>query len=200
MKVHSVLVAQQSSALKSLVNEAMQEARTGIAVWEDVDEETFARFARYMNSEDYAISVSPQGTSDEADLEHEPPLMSKGYAQQFPVEPVAKTFRKIPPGGQCSYGVGFDDLQHDFVPRFIFQETYPDFLEDFKAIFMGHARLYVLADKCDITRLKCLVLSKLHAILQAFTRYTGKIGEGRDVSGIIELLRYAYDNTAVGTI
>ena len=40
--------------------------------------------------------------------------------------------------------------------------------DDYTPNLLGHARLYVLADKYDIESLKALVLHKLHDTLQIF--------------------------------
>lgn len=61
--------------------------------------------------------------------------------------------------------------------------------EDYTPIFLGHAQLYVLAEKWDIKPLKALVLSKLHAILYEYKPYKARYGD------IIKLIRYTYKHT-----
>ncbi len=61
--------------------------------------------------------------------------------------------------------------------------------EDYTPIFLGHAQLYVLAEKWDVKPLKALVLSKLHAILYEYKPYEARY---RD---IIKLIRYTYKHT-----
>lgn len=46
--IYTALMAGQSPALESLVNRPMEEASGRILVFEDVEEETFARFARFI--------------------------------------------------------------------------------------------------------------------------------------------------------
>ncbi|KAJ5551686.1 hypothetical protein N7535_000370 [Penicillium sp. DV-2018c] len=61
--------------------------------------------------------------------------------------------------------------------------------EDFTPVFLEQARLYVLADKYCIDSLCELVVTKLHQTLKSFRLYdTG-------VNGIIELVRFVYNNT-----
>ena len=61
--------------------------------------------------------------------------------------------------------------------------------DDFNPVFLGQARLYILADKYCIESLRHLVLSKLHETLTNFKLYdTG-------VSGLVEFVRFVYLNT-----
>jgi hypothetical protein len=60
--------------------------------------------------------------------------------------------------------------------------------EDYTPVLLGHAQLYVFADKWGITNLKILALHKLHKTLTTFTLYEAR---RRD---IVELLRYSYSN------
>ena len=60
--------------------------------------------------------------------------------------------------------------------------------QDFTPVFLGHADLYVFADKWGVTDLKMLTLTKIRSTLNTFTLYEAR---RRDV---VELLRFAYDN------
>jgi hypothetical protein len=60
--------------------------------------------------------------------------------------------------------------------------------EDYTPVFLGHARLYVFAEKWGIDALKTLTLSKLHKTLAAFKIYEARRGD------IVELVRFAYSN------
>jgi len=53
LTVHTALVAEQSLALRALVSGFLEEAQTGSATWEEVDEDTFARFAQFAYTGDY---------------------------------------------------------------------------------------------------------------------------------------------------
>lgn len=66
--------------------------------------------------------------------------------------------------------------------------------EDYTEVFLCHARLYVFADVYDIPPLRNLSLHKLQRTLARFTLYDERVGD------IIELLRYAYSNTAERTV
>lgn len=61
--------------------------------------------------------------------------------------------------------------------------------QNFTPVFLGHARLYVFAEKYDIPALQTLALYKLHRTLCIFTLYAARYGD------IVELARYVYANT-----
>ncbi|KAN0080907.1 hypothetical protein V8E54_004111 [Elaphomyces granulatus] len=61
--------------------------------------------------------------------------------------------------------------------------------QDFTPVLVGHAQLYVLADKYDVRELKSLVLHKLYTTLEKFTLCEARIAD------VMELVRFAYDNT-----
>lgn len=61
--------------------------------------------------------------------------------------------------------------------------------EDYKDVFLSHARLYVFAEKYDISPLKMLSLSKLHKTLSVFTLWKERVED------IVALIRYSYANT-----
>ena len=62
--------------------------------------------------------------------------------------------------------------------------------EEYTPVFLCHASLYVFGDKYDIEPLRELALSKLHDCLCKFTIYRERVGD------VVELVRYAYSNTA----
>ncbi|CZR51297.1 uncharacterized protein PAC_01172 [Phialocephala subalpina] len=60
--------------------------------------------------------------------------------------------------------------------------------EDYTTVFLGHAQLYVFAEKWGIKSLKTLALFKLHKTLTTFTLYAARRPD------IVELLRYTFSN------
>ena len=62
--------------------------------------------------------------------------------------------------------------------------------EIYTPVFLGHASLYVFADKWGMEPFKAVVLYKLHKTLCTYTRYEARYGD------IIELAEYTYDNTS----
>lgn len=74
--------------------------------------------------------------------------------------------------------------KHSFHPR-----KNRESCEEYKEVFLCHARLYVFAEKYDIAPLKKLSLSKLHRTLSVFDLYEERVGD------IFALMRYSYANT-----
>jgi len=60
--------------------------------------------------------------------------------------------------------------------------------EDYTPVFLGHARLYVFAEKYGISTLRSLTLDRLHRTLIYFTLFKERIGD------VVALARYAYSN------
>ena len=84
------------------------------------------------------------------------------------------------------------DSYKRFADRFIpFSNT--SSRQDFTPVFLGHARLYVLADKYDVQPLKELVLHKLHQTLKSFSIYTARVVD------LINLVRFAYSDESTPT-
>lgn len=222
--IHSALVAHQSRALNTLVNGVMQEAQDGYATWEHVDERTFVRFSQYAYTGDYhgaapflpasttsntvpngpghpessgklgaTTSIVPNGAS----LASHPVLSSFFTTNTLPNRASQPVYEPSPPktptstkrdilwdafeNAQC-YNLGNHSLS---APR---KNTNPR--EEYAGVFLSHARLYVFADCYGILRLERLSFTKLHRALVAFELYDARI------DGIIELLRYCYEDAA----
>lgn len=62
--------------------------------------------------------------------------------------------------------------------------------EDYTEVFLSHARIYVFADKYDVSALQSLALHSLHKTLAAFTLYP------ESVADIATLFQYTYQHTA----
>ncbi len=58
--------------------------------------------------------------------------------------------------------------------------------EDYTTVLLGHANLYVLAEKYGVDSLKALTLDKIHKTLLMFTLYHARIGD------IVKLINCAY--------
>lgn len=50
MTIHTVLVAEQSLALDSMVNGSMKEAQDKVVIWKEVDIQTFALFSEFAHT------------------------------------------------------------------------------------------------------------------------------------------------------
>ncbi|CAO2657546.1 Nn.00g036720.m01.CDS01 [Neocucurbitaria sp. VM-36] len=77
------------------------------------------------------------------------------------------------------------DVSEAFLPK---ANSAPN--QDFKPVFLAHARLYTFAEMRLIYPLKNLALHKLHKTLMDFQLYNQRVGD------VVELARYAYDHGA----
>ncbi len=201
MTIHTSLMAEQSPALRSLVSGSMAEAQTGTAIWEEVDEDTFARFTQFMYTGDYpppshdTIIYSPAVTHNDADIEErtsppaEPAQDLDWGSGSFTTSKKEK--KKRP---QIVERVQFHDMVYKVPHLSNFKDMYKirpneSSTEDYTPVFVGHAQLYVLAEIWDIKPLKALVLSKLHATLCEYKPYEARYGD------VVELIRYTYEHT-----
>lgn len=200
MILHTVLVAEQSSALDSMVNGPMKEAQDKVVIWKDVDEQTFALFAEFVYTGEYTL---PDGIEDQVHR-------SSGLESLLPIESTTDEFkhgfikkgrRKILNAVSVVQVVlpeqrkrtKFRDLVYRSpaiapplvaIPASKMPGKYPN------ANFLIHARLYVLADRYDIRKLKSLALQNLHTNLSEYCPY-GEVY----YSDIMVLVRYTYENT-----
>ena len=172
----------------------MKEAQEMHAKWEDVDEETFARFAQWMYTGNYppprpepvpAQTDKPKAKShfDIEDSNSNDSYSDKGgwgsFGQSYEPPPPPNDFDKL------TYLPAQPTWQQDSCDV----QTSSDVEKDYALVFLGHAHLYVLADRWGIDSLKDLVLSKLHSTLKTF------VPSEQRYLDIVELAEYTYDNT-----
>ena len=204
--VHAGIIAKQSKALDVLINGPMAEASGGKAILDDVQTDTFERFCQFAYTGNYTTPASRL-------VEDSPPInkRKKGTIKPFDSEAVPEpevsdeSWDSTPPSekskrtveilrfryslrellGSLHYKTGKTTL----VTELCDVRYNSSVREDYTPIFLGHAHLYVFADKWGVTGLKNLALSKLHQTLLHFTLYDARRPD------IVELVRYAYDNT-----
>ncbi|MCJ1347278.1 hypothetical protein MMC31_005500 [Peltigera leucophlebia] len=173
MSIHMAAVAVQSPALQTLLGGEMIEARTRTVIWDDVDEETFALFAEFVYTGDYSLSASsnqnldpPTVPSADDDNKVETPEACRTPQPKVTTRNLTST-RAVPlkaPSGNCNL------------------------------FLLVHARLYVLADKYNITNLMALANQKLYNKLADCIPV-----DVADYDQVMELVRYVYDNTPSST-
>lgn len=196
MMLHTVLVAEQSLALDSMVNGPMKEAQEKVVIWKDVDEQTFALFAEFVYTGEYTLPDG--GVEDQS-----PPLpnIESTTADEFEDDfTKLKRRRKIlntvsvqaqvVPEQSPQKRTKFRDLVYrSLAPASpLVANKMPG--QHPNANFLIHARLYVFAERYDIKKLKPLALQNLHANLSEYCPF-GEVFY-RDV---VLLARYAYENT-----
>lgn len=193
--IHAALVAAHSEPLNRMINGHLSEARQGFAVLDDVDEGTFLRFVRWTYSNDYPAqehrSVDP----------FEDPAPTKDTTTAGPNTRISSSGRIVKKKKKKTKPAVMGYLRESFIYSQLDVEPFsyivpaaranegPD--EDYIPVFLGHARVYVFAEKYDIQDLKLLALQKLQHQLAIHTLYIERVCE------IMSLLKYVYANTYV---
>lgn len=189
----------------------MAEASDRRATVEDVNEDTFIRFYQFAYTGDY---VTPEFTliptielpyiPDRYTAVAEPDPVVEEEAPPAPEEPPAdelgwgsmpkKSKKPTKPSKSARLRQLLDNLTYDTeTSRATFRaccEVRPNSnpTEEYTQVFLGHAEMYVFAEKWGIDVLKALALSKLHQTLTSFTLYEVRRPD------IVELLRYTFSN------
>jgi hypothetical protein len=222
--VHADIIGKQSQALNSLVNGSMTEASGGKATFEDIQEDTFIRFCQFAYTGDYVtpdfthipsielphttaiddplVDPTPRPVEKEPTPEPVPIVAIDGFGDWGSPSQSVKKSKKSSKSIRLRQSL--DNLVYDTeISRTIFaarcevrQNSNPT--EGYTPVFLGHAQLYVFAEKWGIDVLKTLALSKLHKTLTSFTLYAARRPD------IVELLRYTFSNDhtpdRVGTV
>ena len=190
-----------------MINGHLSEAQQGFAILEDVDEGTFVRFIRWAYNKDYpapehTLVKSSSETSVQKPTSETPKdawgvkddddawsgwSSKKGKKKKKTGHPAPsqgslwETFITHYDASSCGYSVdaSIPGPRGNRAPE-----------EDYSEVFLGHARMYVFAEKYDIQPLKTLALLKLHNTLSIFTLFPKRVGD------ITTLLKYVYANTA----
>lgn len=195
----------------------MAESQTRTAEYPDVEPEDFARFVEYAYRHEYTV---PLWVKDEAYVEEPPPEPPSQPIPEAPPEtqewPESPSENESDFGSEgnmveskagegnktrietSSLRVEFDRRNYlgsgrpkqalvaAFEPR---QNAAPD--QDFKPVFLGHARLYTFSCMRLVEPLRRLTLDKLHKTLLGFSLYESRVGD------VMELARYAYSQGEV---
>ena len=188
-----------------MINGHLSEAQQGFAILEDVDEGTFVRFTRWAYNRDYlapehTLVESSDWTSAQTPTSESPKESWGDDSTSWSWGPPKKGKEKKNTGHPSS---SKGSLRETFIMQYHLQSfghsvdpsipaprgnKAPE--EDYTEVFLGHARMYVFAEKYDIKPLKTLALLKLHRTLSIFTLFPERVGD------IITLLKYVYANTA----
>lgn len=154
MYVHAALVADCSEPLNRMINGHLSEAQQGFALLEDVGEDTFLSFIRWTYSKDYP--AREYSTIEPEDAKEEPveDLVGEGWGtwgsskkdkkkRKKTTEPAVKGFLRE----SFLYQQREAEVSGFFVPSARANKG-PD--EDYTEVLLGHARMYVFAEKYDI--------------------------------------------------
>lgn len=195
-----------------MINGDLSEAKQGSALLEDVDEATFVRFIRWTYSKDYP---SPDPTT--VDLgDKEGAFVSETAGVIDVIDDIIEVRESDETWGPCGRPSKKDKKKKEKtpVPKSTLKDSFIESCsdvgrrgrwkamtmpscrdnkgphEDYTEVFLGHARMYVFAEKYDIAYLQELSLQKLYHTLAIYTLYPERVGD------ITSLLKYVYANTA----
>jgi len=214
MVAHSAAISRLSRTLDTLVNGPMTEAQTRFATLDDVREDTFVLFCQFAYTGDYE-TPSCNILQEESMRGFEVATVSNAFAtvSVAAAEPAPDTEPPAPfSEPQLDWSSGFgrsskkskkpsrkallrDSFEHKEYSPTNSAQMFVDSCsiqanggpeEDFTPVFLGHARLYVLAEKYGVEHLKKLVSHKIHKTLVAFTLHETGIGD------VVELAQYVY--------
>lgn len=185
----------------------MSEAKTGEMDLDDVSEDTFTRFSQFAYTGDYETPSSVSAPIDDSS--------GSGSAASSPVSAVAEPGEEVTERTEDPYWTSIlrregrrdppkpPTLRQEFDDK-VYSIELVDAArseaktrceirgnqegEDYTPVFLGHAHLYVFADKWGIESLKALALHKLHRTLVEFTLSGDRCGD------IAELVNFSYSN------
>jgi hypothetical protein len=199
--VHEAAFADQSQALRALMQGEMSEGSASQAKWEDVDIKTFVRFTQFVYIGDYSIprmivrpsEQPPSGTIvDEATPPLDEPQESESWGSFATRSKKAK--KRSYPASAPTLVRTFSSLRFPLLkPRSNFEDTCEPAVSDGPSenigeVLLSHSSLYILADKWGIDSLKRLTLSKIYKTLTMIRLDLPKLDQ------IIDFVRYVYSN------
>jgi hypothetical protein len=215
--IHTALAAYHSPVLAVMMTGRMSEAQDGRATLEDVDEQTFVQFCEYAYTKDY--TPTPHEIVLDSSMVDGDDALANNYADElldsFPSLPndsfrewrMSKKNKRGPnkdavssyaidrPCVYCGHKPGKQAFWNEFRRTYDsisiqdFEARKNEQWEDYTNVFLGHARIYVFADKYNVATLRTLALGKLYQTLDVFNLYSTRIGD------IINLVRYSYSNS-----
>ena len=196
--VHAELITQCSKPLDKMINGPMTEAQQGKVTLENVDLGTFLRFVQWLYHGFYDVG-GPLQLRQPNDVRSLNDSTSSNGSPMLDPSPMSRNNDSA--AVVRSFYVYDSTLKKNIIERqFTVRKTSKDnpqprpnnhHEEDYSEVFLGHARLYVFADKYDIEKLKILAMEELYVSLAVSTMYQ------QNTSDIVALLRYIYSNTAV---
>jgi hypothetical protein len=206
--LHTKLAADHSPFLKALMTGQMREAKEGIAIIDDVDEDTFACFAEFIYSGNYD-STDPKAVSAKAfseECEEGPYSMPSSDPERIfsTFAPLSKKNRKEDPKRVVKKFIEFADIPLPTYTTTPFpaivdaaspplepaaEESYTGY--DFTDVLLRHARVYTLADRFQTQALKDLALCKMHRVLKELI-----VSDDWYIEDIVSLVEHTYENTA----
>ncbi|KAK7744797.1 hypothetical protein SLS62_010030 [Diatrype stigma] len=191
--VHANAFSRLSQPLYALIYGGMTEARDGVAVWDDMDSDTFVRFCEFAYSGDYTTPkleasierheyIADQQNPIESAFLFEPTRLTTLTDDEY-LEDTCMSTRLFVEASYPTPG-----------PRYTL-EDYEDvdaYSQNYEKLFLCHIRLYVTGDKYLVRDLQALAIHKLHrTFLDAPLIY-------KNIENIVDAIRITYLNTIKG--
>ncbi|KAK7955900.1 uncharacterized protein PG986_005122 [Apiospora aurea] len=197
--VHADAITRLSKPLRALVDGDMKEAKESHVVWDDVDDQTFARFIQWAYTDEYAtaepeilldasnIQTGESSTaSTKAPREPEKSLYSLQDKSAITLQPLLGS-KGVEMAKAFTAGTSWAMIGATFEPRLNSEGC-----EDYSKVSSCHANLYIMADKYDIAPLGKLSMHKLGTTLKTFKLYPSRM------SDILSLAELVFENTRDG--
>lgn len=197
----------------------MSTANTRTETLPDIDPDTFVRFCEFAYTGDYTppmwqtvdarsdtVLKEPAG-HDEPEPAYEAVCVPENEQPKLPEDDWSWDFRaskkkakrgKISREAQVPNPRQTDLLTGDTYYPSIRREEFDiectprgndSASQDFTSVFLGHAKVYVLAERYDISQLSDLALHKLNATLKQFQLFEERVED------LMQLARFTYSNT-----
>lgn len=186
-RLHVAAVAHVSKPLGVLMTGPMKEAAKQRVWLDNVDKETFARFAQFVYTGDY----TPAQPND-----REPKLDDK-KAKTWDEAEVAKRIERVT-SMKVDTWEKFKYTEYPVpnlsIPSSSEEDKSEDKSKDYSPVLLSHAKMYVFADKYNIILLQSLSLQKQHTAFCSLDSYT------MCASAIIKVLSYSYEHTTPSEI
>jgi hypothetical protein len=220
LHLHTALVAKHSPFLASLMTGPMREAREGTATIHDVEVDSFTRFAEYIYGGDYSKvqprvvgselgeATQNHDISEDAPFEVPPPPLEDPPGPELFVEEFGgwgvsskPKYRKIArkgssvqtPASLADYSV-MRPMTEAFIVKVQDSDVEPagdnGIQYDFAEVLLCHARVYSMADRFQIPKLKELAVHRIYTVLRHV--------EDTDhcyLGNLVSLLDYVYVHT-----
>lgn len=191
--IHAALVAEQSPALNALVNGGLKESVEQCVVWQEVDKDTFIRFAQYLYTGDYhcaSLPVSdtkpPDTVADIVDIWAMPSPRSKTREGHLSDE-------HFKSDGESPQKMAAQELKKRQYPVPEMPPSAPYHVNDettgsATSVMLPHAKLYILAECYGIEPLMQMTLHKLHREMCGFSPL------GRGLNNAVEVIKFGFEN------
>lgn len=177
-RLHVAAVAHVSKPLGVLMTGPMKEAAEQRVWLDDVDKETFARFAQFV----YTGTYTPAQPNDRE------PKLDDEKAETWDEVEVAKRIEWVT-SMKAETWEGFECMEYPVPDLSMPSSSGEGKSEDYSPVFLSHVKMYIFADKYNIILMQSLSLQKQHTAFCSLDSYK------TCASAIVKVLHYSYEHT-----